>query len=157
MDILRELHHAQLFRLLAQDLEGDLTVERLADHLSAWPTSRRRHRRARPGKRSRTRHREVPRFAVIAYGKLGGKELGYVSDLDVIFLFDDDDQDAPGNYAKLAQRFITWMTAHTLGRHPVRHRHRAAPGRRQRPAGVVRCRRSSATSDSRPGSGNTRR
>jgi glutamate-ammonia-ligase adenylyltransferase len=31
----------------------------------------------------------------------------------VIFLFDDDDQEAPGNYAKLAQRFITWMTAHT--------------------------------------------
>jgi glutamate-ammonia-ligase adenylyltransferase len=31
----------------------------------------------------------------------------------VIFLYDDDDQDAPGNYAKLAQRFITWMTAHT--------------------------------------------
>jgi glutamate-ammonia-ligase adenylyltransferase len=50
---------------------------------------------------------------VIAYGKLGGKELGYISDLDVIFLFDDDDQEAPGNYAKLAQRFITWMTAHT--------------------------------------------
>ena len=35
MDILREAHHAQLFRLLAQDLEGELTVERLADHLSA--------------------------------------------------------------------------------------------------------------------------
>ena len=55
----------------------------------------------------------MPKFAVIAYGKLGGKELGYVSDLDVIFLFDDDDQEAPFNYAKLAQRFITWMTAHT--------------------------------------------
>jgi glutamate-ammonia-ligase adenylyltransferase len=88
-------------------------VERLADFLSlladtivaatiqaAWQTIA-------------SRHREVPRFAVIAYGKLGGKELGYVSDLDVIFLFDDDDQEAPGNYAKLAQRFITWMTAHT--------------------------------------------
>jgi glutamate-ammonia-ligase adenylyltransferase len=36
-----------------------------------------------------------------------------VSDLDVIFLFDDEDQDAPGNYAKLAQRFITWMTCAT--------------------------------------------
>jgi len=59
------------------------------------------------------RHREEPRFAVIAYGKLGGKELGYVSDLDVIFLFDDEDDMAPSNYAKLAQRFITWMTAHT--------------------------------------------
>jgi glutamate-ammonia-ligase adenylyltransferase len=113
MDILREFHHAQVFRLLAQDLAGDLTVEKLADYLSAladlivtatidcaWLTVA-------------TRHREVPRFGVIAYGKLGGKELGYVSDLDLIFLFDDDDQDAPGNYAKLAQRFITWMTCHT--------------------------------------------
>ena len=113
MDILRDFHHAQLFRLLAQDLAGKLSVERLADYLSAladlivaatvqaaWLTIA-------------SRHRPVPRFAVIAYGKLGGKELGYVSDLDVIFLFDDDDQDAPANYAKLAQRFITWMTAHT--------------------------------------------
>ncbi|GGY66817.1 bifunctional [glutamate--ammonia ligase]-adenylyl-L-tyrosine phosphorylase/[glutamate--ammonia-ligase] adenylyltransferase [Pseudoduganella albidiflava] len=113
LDILREVHHAQLFHLLAQDLAGDLTVEKLADHLSAladvivaaviqaaWRTVAKRHR-------------DVPRFAVIAYGKLGGKELGYVSDLDVIFLYDDDDQEAPGLYAKLAQRFITWMTTHT--------------------------------------------
>jgi glutamate-ammonia-ligase adenylyltransferase len=113
MDILREVHHAQLFRLLAQDLEGDLSVEHLADHLSAladilvaatiqavWQTVS-------------NRHREVPQFTVIAYGKLGGKELGYVSDLDVVFLYDDDDQEAPGLYAKLAQRFITWMTSHT--------------------------------------------
>ncbi len=113
LDILREVHHAQLFHLLAQDLAGDLTVETLADHLSAladvivaaviraaWRTVAKRHR-------------DVPRFAVIAYGKLGGKELGYVSDLDVIFLFDDDDQEAPGLYARLAQRFITWMTSHT--------------------------------------------
>jgi [glutamine synthetase] adenylyltransferase / [glutamine synthetase]-adenylyl-L-tyrosine phosphorylase len=113
LDILREIHHAQLFRLLARDLAGDLTVERLADHLSlladtivaavvkyAWLTIA-------------SRHRDVPRFAVIAYGKLGGKELGYVSDLDVIFLFDDDDQEAPAHYARLAQRFITWMTSMT--------------------------------------------
>ena len=113
MDVLRELHHAQMLRLLAQDLEGDLTVERLADHLSkladiliaatvqaAWETIAKRHR-------------DVPLFSVIAYGKLGGKELGYVSDLDVIFLYRDEDQEAPAHYAKLAQRFITWMTAHT--------------------------------------------
>ena len=113
MNVLRDLHHAQLFRLLAQDLEGALTVERLADHLSAladilvdatiravWQTIH-------------NRHRDHPRFAVIAYGKLGGKELGYASDLDVIFLYDDEDQEAPGLYAKLAQRFITWMTSHT--------------------------------------------
>ncbi|WP_374710516.1 bifunctional [glutamate--ammonia ligase]-adenylyl-L-tyrosine phosphorylase/[glutamate--ammonia-ligase] adenylyltransferase [Massilia pseudoviolaceinigra] len=113
MDILREAHHAQLFRLLAQDLAGELTVEKLADYLSALADTIVAATIDAAWQAIATRHREVPRFAVIAYGKLGGKELGYVSDLDVIFLFDDDDQEAPGNYAKLAQRFITWMTAHT--------------------------------------------
>lgn len=113
MDTLREMHHALLFRLLAQDLEGTLSVEHLADALSkladiivaatvsaAWQTIA-------------SRHREIPQFAVIAYGKLGGKELSYASDLDLIFLYEDDHQDAPASYAKLAQRFITWMTSHT--------------------------------------------
>lgn len=113
MDILREAHHAQLFRLLAQDLAGGLSVERLADYLSALADTIVAATIDAAWNTIATRHRDVPRFAVIAYGKLGGKELGYVSDLDVIFLFDDDDQEAPGNYAKLAQRFITWMTAHT--------------------------------------------
>ncbi|MFZ3289719.1 MAG: bifunctional [glutamate--ammonia ligase]-adenylyl-L-tyrosine phosphorylase/[glutamate--ammonia-ligase] adenylyltransferase, partial [Telluria sp.] len=113
MDILREAHHAQLFRMLAQDLAGLLTVERLADYLSALADTIVAAAITAAWGTIATRHREVPRFAVIAYGKLGGKELGYVSDLDVIFLFDDEDQEAPANYAKLAQRFITWMTAHT--------------------------------------------
>jgi glutamate-ammonia-ligase adenylyltransferase len=113
LDILREAHHAQLFRLLALDLAGELSVERLADHLSALADLIVHEVVQRAWLTLPRRHREVPRFAVIAYGKLGGKELGYVSDLDVIFLFDDDDQDAPANYAKLAQRFITWMTTHT--------------------------------------------
>jgi len=59
------------------------------------------------------RHREEPRFAVIAYGKLGGKELGYASDLDIIFLYDDPDERAPEAYARLAQRMNHWLTTHT--------------------------------------------
>ncbi|RZT04242.1 glutamate-ammonia-ligase adenylyltransferase [Duganella sp. CF402] len=113
MDILREIHHAQLFHLLAQDLAGDLTVEKLADHLSALADTIVAATIKAVWQTVATRHREVPLFTVIAYGKLGGKELGYVSDLDVIFLYDDPDQDAPAQYAKLAQRFITWMTSHT--------------------------------------------
>ncbi|HEY1148738.1 MAG TPA: bifunctional [glutamate--ammonia ligase]-adenylyl-L-tyrosine phosphorylase/[glutamate--ammonia-ligase] adenylyltransferase [Pseudoduganella sp.] len=113
LDILREVHHVQLFHLLAQDLAGDLTVEKLADYLSALADVIVAAVIQAAWQSIPKRHREVPRFAVIAYGKLGGKELGYVSDLDVIFLFDDDDQEAPGLYAKLAQRFITWMTSHT--------------------------------------------
>ncbi|WP_322403801.1 bifunctional [glutamate--ammonia ligase]-adenylyl-L-tyrosine phosphorylase/[glutamate--ammonia-ligase] adenylyltransferase [Massilia luteola] len=113
LDILREAHHAQMFRLLALDLAGELSVERLADHLSALADLIVCEVVRRAWRTIASRHREVPRFAVAAYGKLGGKELGYVSDLDVIFLFDDDDDMAASNYAKLAQRFITWMTTHT--------------------------------------------
>jgi len=113
LDILRETHHAQMFRLLALDLAGELSVERLADHLSALADLIVLETVQRAWNTIASRHREVPCFAVIAYGKLGGKELGYVSDLDVIFLFDDADDMAPSNYAKLAQRFITWMTTHT--------------------------------------------
>ncbi len=113
LDILRENHHAQLFRLLSLDLAGELSVERLADHLSALADVIVAATVRWAWKTVTTRHVEVPRFAVIAYGKLGGKELGYVSDLDVIFLYDDEDDMAPSNYAKLGQRFITWMTAHT--------------------------------------------
>ncbi|MBS0309687.1 MAG: bifunctional [glutamate--ammonia ligase]-adenylyl-L-tyrosine phosphorylase/[glutamate--ammonia-ligase] adenylyltransferase [Proteobacteria bacterium] len=113
MNILRDMHHAQLIRLLAQDIEGQLTVERLADHLSALADVLVGATVKTVWQSINQRHRETPQFAVIAYGKLGGKELGYASDLDVIFLYDDDDQEAPMHYAKLAQRFITWMTSHT--------------------------------------------
>ncbi|MDY7578177.1 bifunctional [glutamate--ammonia ligase]-adenylyl-L-tyrosine phosphorylase/[glutamate--ammonia-ligase] adenylyltransferase [Herbaspirillum sp. RTI4] len=113
MDILREMHHAQQFRLLAQDLEGELSVERLADHLSALADTLVQITLNAVWQTIAQRHKESPSFTVIAYGKLGSKELGYVSDLDVVFLYEDDDPEAPGLYARLAQRFITWMTAYT--------------------------------------------
>lgn len=113
MDVLREMHHAQLFRLLAQDLEGSLTVERLADHLSALADALVEATLGAVWQTIHSRHRETPRFGVIAYGKLGGKELGYASDLDIVFLYEDEDPEAPALYARLAQRFITWMTTHT--------------------------------------------
>jgi glutamate-ammonia-ligase adenylyltransferase len=50
---------------------------------------------------------------VVAYGKLGGKELGYASDLDLIFVYDDADERAPENYARLAQRLNLWLTTRT--------------------------------------------
>ena len=113
LDVLRELHHAQLLRLLAQDLEGTVTVEQLADNLSALADVLVAQTVQAIWNTLPQRHLPEPRFAVIAYGKLGGKELGYASDLDLVFLYDDEDQEAPGLYARLAQRFITWMTSHT--------------------------------------------
>ena len=113
LDVLRELHHAQQLRLLAQDLEGAVTVEQLADNLSQLADILVAQTLQAIWLTLPNRHLPVPRFAAIAYGKLGGKELGYASDLDLVFLYDDDDQDAPALYSRLAQRFITWMTSHT--------------------------------------------
>src|SRR5712664_3998007 len=113
MDWLREAHHAQVFRLLAQDLSGVLGVERLADDLSDLADVMLQVTRELCWTQLRVRHRDEPRFALIAYGKLGGKELGYASDLDLIFLYEDPDERAPEIYARLAQRLNRWLTGRT--------------------------------------------
>jgi glutamate-ammonia-ligase adenylyltransferase len=113
MNVLREQHQAQLFRLLAQDIAGLLTMETLADHLSELADRVLGATLALCWSQLGTRHREQPRFAVVAYGKLGGKELGYASDLDLIFVYDDADERAPQNYARLAQRLNNWLTTRT--------------------------------------------
>ncbi len=63
------------------------------------------------------RHREDPGLGVIAYGKLGGLELGYGGDLDVVFVFDDDSEEdkqrAQEVYAAFVRRLITWLTLRT--------------------------------------------
>lgn len=61
-------------------------------------------------------------FAVIGYGKLGGFELGFGSDLDLVFLFDQAvDQQTDGDralnnsrfYTRLAQKLIHFLSART--------------------------------------------
>ena len=113
MDALREAHHAQVFRLLAQDLSGVLTVERLADHLSDLADVMLQITLELCWTHLHRRHVEEPRFAIIGYGKLGGKELGYASDLDIIFLYDDPHDQSQQNYARLAQRLNRWLTTRT--------------------------------------------
>ncbi len=113
MDLMREAHHAQVFRLLAQDLAGLLALEKLSDHLSELADIVLDLSLRLVWRKMARRHREVPRFAVIAYGKLGGKELGYASDLDIIFLYDDDHPDAPELYARLATRLNSWISSAT--------------------------------------------
>jgi glutamate-ammonia-ligase adenylyltransferase len=113
MDRLREAHHAQVFRLLAQDLSGVLGVERLADDLSDLADVMLQVTLELCWTQLRVRHRDEPRFAIVGYGKLGGKELGYVSDLDLIFLHEAPDDRAPEIYARLAQRLSRWLTSRT--------------------------------------------
>ncbi len=136
LDTLRHAHHAEVFRTLVRDVEKVLTVEEVADDLSnladtllalvlqwAWA-------------RLKQRHQDVPEFAVIAYGKLGGKELGYGSDLDVVFVYGEAVADHTDNaditdkadndnaidrdrdrdqeiYGAFVRKLITWLTVRT--------------------------------------------
>jgi glutamate-ammonia-ligase adenylyltransferase len=113
MDVLRHFHHSKIFQLLAKDLEKLLPLETLSDHLTsladlildivlhlAWSGLI-------------SKYQDDPAFAIIGYGKLGGKELGYVSDLDIIFLYDDSHPDASKIYAKLGKRINSWLTSYT--------------------------------------------
>ncbi len=113
MDLVREAHHAQVFRLMVQDLEGRLTVERLSDHLSELADRVLGLVVGLVWSGLRLRFRDTPRFAAIAYGRLGGKELGYAADLDLVFLYDDADERAPEAYALLAQRVSAWLSTRT--------------------------------------------
>jgi glutamate-ammonia-ligase adenylyltransferase len=113
MDVMRHFKHAYIFRFAVQDINGELQLETISDYLSAladlilsvaleiiWPNVR-------------GRHLDVPKFAVIGYGKLGGKELGYASDLDIIFLYDDESPEASEVYARFAQRINNWFNSLT--------------------------------------------
>jgi [glutamine synthetase] adenylyltransferase / [glutamine synthetase]-adenylyl-L-tyrosine phosphorylase len=104
MDALRHFKHVQTLHLLAQDLAGMLPLETLSDHLSDLACVLLREVLRLSWEEVRQRHRADPRFAVIGYGKLGGKELGYASDLDLVFLYDDEAPEAAENYARLARR-----------------------------------------------------
>ena len=117
LDTLRRAHHAEIFRTLVRDVEGRITIEAVADELSALAdTVLERSLRWAWG-HLKQRHRDVPKLAVIAYGKLGGKELGYGSDLDVVFLYDDageaDPYRAQEVYAAFVRKLITWLTLRT--------------------------------------------
>ncbi|QGZ60675.1 bifunctional [glutamate--ammonia ligase]-adenylyl-L-tyrosine phosphorylase/[glutamate--ammonia-ligase] adenylyltransferase [Paraburkholderia acidisoli] len=113
MDLLRHAHQAEVFRILLNDLGGRLSVEHVSDRLSELADAVLDVTIETVWKQYAKRHREVPRFAAIAYGKLGGKELGYASDLDIIFLYDDEDERAAEIYATFARRLITWLTTAT--------------------------------------------
>ena len=113
LNVLRHAHHAEVFRTLARDAEGVISVEEVADDLSlladtmvgisvdwCWQTLRQKHQ-------------SQPALGIIAYGKLGGKELGYGGDLDIVFVYQDAHENAGEIYAAFVRKFMNWMTAKT--------------------------------------------
>ncbi len=120
LNMLRHAHHAEVFRTLVRDVEACITVEEVADDLSSLADSVLGLVLRWGWARLKQRHRSDPGVAVIAYGKLGGKELGYGSDLDVVFLYDDpalpDSEEAQRDqevYAAFVRKVINWLTLRT--------------------------------------------
>lgn len=113
MNVIRDAHHAALFRLLVADLDGRFSVMRLADQLTALADAVIAEVLELAWANLIKRHRERPKFAVIGYGKLGGKELGYESDLDLVFLHDDPEPEADAVYSRLVRKMLSWLTLQT--------------------------------------------
>lgn len=117
LDTLRRAHHAEVFRTLVRDVEDRLSVEQVADDLSALADAVLDCALRWAWEHLKQRHRDVPQFAIVAYGKLGGKELGYGGDLDLVFLFDDADEAdsdrAAVAYGAFVRKLIAWLTVRT--------------------------------------------
>jgi len=113
LNLLRRAHHAEVFRTLARDVEGNLSVEQVADDLSAMADVILKVTAQWCWSCLKNKHRETPQFAIIAYGKLGGKELGYGSDLDIVFVYEDTDERAQEVYAGFVRKLINWFTVKT--------------------------------------------
>jgi [glutamine synthetase] adenylyltransferase / [glutamine synthetase]-adenylyl-L-tyrosine phosphorylase len=106
LDHLRHFKQRHVLRFTIADLEGELPVMALSDELSALADT------ILEVTLEMAAGEKLPGFIVVGYGKLGGKELGYGSDLDIIFLFDEPESD-PQRLARIAQRVNTWLTSHT--------------------------------------------
>jgi len=131
MDVLRHFKQANVLRVAAADISGAVPLMVVSDHLTyiaeavvtaaldmAW-----QHMLARHGSPGGFPDKDTSmHFAIIAYGKMGGIELSYGSDLDLVFLYDADPnamttgEKSVANsvfYARLGQRLIHILTAFT--------------------------------------------
>ena len=126
-NILRDTHHAEVFQTLLADLgiarSVRLSVEQVSDRLSAMADIMVQETLSRIWATLVSKKPQLPKdlfesgFGVIAYGKLGGKELGYGSDLDLVFIYDDLNpnfrEDLLDDYLKVVRRFIMCCTTVT--------------------------------------------
>ncbi|CDG19098.1 bifunctional [glutamate--ammonia ligase]-adenylyl-L-tyrosine phosphorylase/[glutamate--ammonia-ligase] adenylyltransferase [Xenorhabdus doucetiae] len=130
LEALRQFKQAQLLRIAAEDIAGVLPVMKVSDHLTylaeaiieavvrlAWNQMTKRY-----GVPAHLSQQQGLGFAIIGYGKLGGWELGYGSDLDLVFLLDcpmgvmtDGARsiEARQFYLRLAQRIIHLFSTRT--------------------------------------------
>jgi glutamate-ammonia-ligase adenylyltransferase len=134
VEALRHFQRTAMFRVAVADLTGRLPVMKVSDQLTdiaeliveramqlSWQQITAQY--GTPLCDEGTGLREV-RIAAAGYGKLGGMELGYSSDLDLVFLHDSRGERQETNGAKpvdnqvffvrLAQRIVHLLTMHSV-------------------------------------------
>ncbi|HEY7752535.1 MAG TPA: bifunctional [glutamate--ammonia ligase]-adenylyl-L-tyrosine phosphorylase/[glutamate--ammonia-ligase] adenylyltransferase [Steroidobacteraceae bacterium] len=133
VDALRQFRRAAMFRIAMLDLTGRLPLMHVSDRLTdvaelileealalAWSRTVAVHGEPRCREAGVERGARV---AIAGYGKLGGMELGYGSDLDLVFLHDSagEGQQTAGPrvvdnevfFLRLAQKLVHLLTVHT--------------------------------------------
>ncbi len=131
MEEVRVFKQVSVLRVAAADITSYLPLMRVSDHLTYIAEAvldelqkiALRYLHQRHGLPACKIGNEVCEqgFAIIAYGKLGGIELGYASDIDLVFVhagtggYTDGDRplDAAGFFARLGQRMVHFLSAHT--------------------------------------------
>ncbi len=116
-EILRHTKHLLTLRLNVVDIDGGIGVMALSDELTALADMLLEATLVLAARALRLVPEQTweapPGFAALAFGKYGSKELGYASDLDLVFICADD-ADA-GVLSRLAQRVVSWLNAMTAG------------------------------------------
>jgi len=133
LDHLRQFQRTAVFRIAIADRFGHLPLMKVSDRLTdtaeivlgislEMAHEELVHKHGLPMCGPPDARREAG-FIIVAYGKLGGLELGYGSDLDVVFLHDSSgpDQETEGAapvdnsrfFVRLAQRIIHFLTIQT--------------------------------------------
>ncbi len=123
MDELRRFRQSSMLRIASADISGVLTVDQVGYRLSALAeiilervlAISSVHLAARSGHVDGPRY---PDFLIVGYGKLGGMEMGYGSDLDLVFLHRGPSKKRSRGmegafYTRLGQRIIHILTART--------------------------------------------
>jgi glutamate-ammonia-ligase adenylyltransferase len=113
MNIMRNIKHANIFKLAALEVIGDVSVENLSDYLTELADLLIEETLLLVWGHMYPEQNDPPKFAVIAYGKFGGKEMSYTSDLDIVFIYDDKRDGMAEKYARFAQRINSWLNTYS--------------------------------------------
>ena len=126
MSALSRIKDGVVLRVAASELTGTLPIMKVSDNLTFLAEVMIEQAvalaRAELVQRYGEPQSEQAGFAVIAYGKLGGLELSYGSDLDLVFVFDGAEGNTAGPkvidntrfYLRLAQRVVHVLSTQTL-------------------------------------------